>query len=314
MPQSNIVFMGTTEFSLKILQAIIANGFNVVAVYTRAPKPAGRNYKLQKTVVHEFAEAHNIPVYTPKTLRTEEAFQEFQALTPTVAVVVAYGLIVPQNILDTPQFGCINIHASLLPRWRGASPIQSAILAGDKKTGVTIMKMDAGIDTGDIVSMREVEISDSMNSEQLSEQLSCLGADMIIQTLSDLPTALQSAHKQPEEGAIYAGKITKEFCQINFSDTAENVQHKIMALSPAPAAWFEIDGIRAKVTDAQVVNSAGSPHGTIFTTANGGMCVECGEGAVLIKTLQPAGKKSMNGSDFLRGHQSLVGKVITPNL
>lgn len=311
MPQNNrIVFMGTTEFSLKILQTIIEQGFNVVAVYTRAPKPAGRNYKLQKTVVHEFAETHSIPVYTPKTLRTEEAFQEFQNLNPTVAVVVACGLIVPQNVLDTPQFGCINIHASLLPRWRGASPIQSAILAGDKKTGVTIMKMDAGIDTGDIISMEEVKITDSINSEQLSEQLSSLGAKMIVETLNNLPTALQSAYKQPEEGAIYAEKITKEFCQLNWNDTAENIQRKIMALSPTPAAWFEIDGIRVKVTDAQVTNFANYPSGTIFVTANGEMCVSCGKDAIQIKTLQPAGKKTMHSSDFLRGHQALIGKVI----
>jgi methionyl-tRNA formyltransferase len=198
----------------------------------------------------------------------------------------------------------------LLPRWRGASPIQSAILAGDKKTGVTIMKMDAGIDTGDIISMEKVEITDSMNSEQLSEQLSSLGAKMIVETLNDVPTALQSAFKQPEEGAIYAEKITKDFCQLNWNDTAENIQHKIMALSPAPAAWFEIDGSRVKVTDAQVSDSADYPSGTIFANANGEMCVSCKDGAVLIKTLQPAGKKPMRSSDFLRGHQSLVGKGI----
>ncbi len=311
MPQNNrIIFMGTTEFSLKILQAIIANGFNVVAVYTRAPKPAGRNYKLQKTVVHEFAESKNIPVYTPKTLRTEEAFQEFQALTPTVAVVVAYGLIVPQNILDTPQFGCINIHASLLPRWRGASPIQSAILAGDKKTGVTIMKMDAGIDTGDIISMREVVLTDTTNCEMLSEQLSNLGADMIVQTLNSLPVALQSAYKQPEEGAIYAEKITKEFCRINWNDTAENVQHKIMALSPSPAAWFEIENIRIKITDAEIISITDKLPGTVFISNKGGMCIACSKDAILLKTIQPAGKKLMPSSDFLRGHQSLIGKVV----
>lgn len=311
MPQNNrIIFMGTTEFSLKILQTIIANGFNVVAVYTRAPKPAGRNYKLQKTVVHEFAESKNIPVYTPKTLRTEEAFREFQALTPTVAVVVAYGLIVPQNILDTPQFGCINIHASLLPRWRGASPIQSAILAGDKKTGVTIMKMDAGIDTGDIISMREVVLTDTTNCEMLSEQLSNLGADMIVQTLNSLPVALQSAYKQPEEGAIYAEKITKEFCRINWNDTAENVQHKIMALSPVPAAWFEIENIRIKITDAEIISITDKLPGTIFISNKGSMCIACSKDAILLKTIQPAGKKLMPSSDFLRGHRSLIGKVV----
>lgn len=303
--------MGTTEFSLRVLKVLVDNKFNIVAVYTRAPKPAGRNYKLCKTVVHEFAESLNIPVYTPATLRNDKAAEEFKALCPDVAVVVAYGLIIPQNILDIPKYSCFNIHASLLPRWRGASPIQSAILAGDAETGVTIMKMDAGVDTGDIVSMQRVKIDDDMNAEALSLQLSEIGADMMINTLNDIEESLKAAQKQPSEGAIYAQKITKEFCEINWNNPKEDIHRKIMALSPIPSAWTEISGIRCKIQDSSILHcNCDKNCGTIFQTETKDMAIACNNGAVVIESLQPAGKKVMTGKSFLLGHKELIGKEI----
>lgn len=302
-----IVFMGTTEFSLKILKALIDNGFNIVAVYTRAPQPAGRKYKICKTVVHTYAETCNIPVYTPSSLRNNEAAEEFRSLCPNVAVVVAYGLIIPQNVLDIPHYGCLNIHASLLPRWRGASPIQSAILEGDSETGITIMKMDAGVDTGDIISMQSVKIDDNTNAERLSLQLSSIGADMIVHTLQNLETSLNSAYKQPEEGAIYAKKITKDFCKIDWNCSKEEIHRKIMALSPAPSAWTEVSGIRIKIQDATIwKHNCDNSCGTVFQTETKDMAIACKNGALIIRTLQPAGKKTMTGASFLLGHKELL--------
>lgn len=308
--KDRIVFMGTTDFSLKVLKNLLANNFNVVAVYTRMPKPAGRNYQLQKTVVHTFAEENGLPVYTPKSLRNEEALQEFTALSPDIAVVIAYGLIIPQNILDVPTHGFINIHASLLPRWRGASPVQAAIMAGDKQTGVTIMKMDAGIDTGDIISMQSVDILESTTADILFEQLSEIGKDMIVDTLNNLQTSLANAYAQPEEGATYAQKISKEECQIDLSQPAIDIQHKIMALSSSPAAWLDIAGTRVKILNASVVDNQAHPIGTIFKHNDSNLAIACAEGAIVISSLQPAGKKIMTGRDFLRGHQSVIGTRI----
>lgn len=302
-----IVFMGTTEFSLKILKTLVDNDFNIVAVYTRAPQPAGRKYKICKTVVHTYAETCNIPVYTPSSLRSTEAVEEFRSLRPDVAVVVAYGLIIPQTVLDIPRYGCLNIHASLLPRWRGASPIQSAILAGDSETGITIMKMDAGIDTGDIVSMQNVKIGNNTNAEQLSLQLSSIGADMIVHTLNNLEASLNSACKQPEEGAIYAKKITKDFCKIDWDCSKEEIHRKIMALSPVPSAWTEISGVRFKIHDANIwEHDCDKSCGTVFRTETKDMAIACKNGAVVIKILQPAGKKMMTGDSFLLGHKELL--------
>jgi methionyl-tRNA formyltransferase len=257
-----VVFMGTSAFSLKALvrlyqQQINSEELEIIAVYTQAPKPSGRNYKTKKSVVHEFAETNNIPVHTPKSLRNDEQLGIFRALRPDVAVVAAYGLIIPQNILDIPRYGFINIHASILPRWRGAAPIQAAIMAGDKKTGISIMKMNAGVDTGDVISTKQIDIHTKSTHGDLEEQLGNLGAEMIVDTFGNLEKNLNNTRKQPEEGSTYAQKISKEACKINWEDAANSILKKIMSLSPVPSAWTEIDGLRIKILDADVVENHG---------------------------------------------------------
>lgn len=292
MKNKRVVFMGSTEFSLVSLKKLCEDGFNVVAVYTREPKPVGRHYKLTKTVVHEFAESKNIPVYTPKTFRDEENVKIFADLKPDVAVVSAYGLIIPQVMLDMIPF--INIHASLLPRWRGAAPIQRAILAGDKETGITIMRMDAGLDTGDVLSMKSVNIDEEMNSGELSEVMAQLGAEMIEETLLNLDKSLEKATKQSEEGACYAQKIDKKEAKFDLSDSAIEIVRKVKAFATAPGAWTEVEGKRLKVLDASLIeNPENHKDDLIF---------ESSDGKWMAKVVQPEGKKPMAGSDFRRGY------------
>ncbi len=310
-----IIFMGSSDFSLKTLQVLFkkyqkSDKFKIIAVYTQAPKPYGRNYKIQKTVVHDFAELCEIPVFTPKTLRSAEQFELFQLLQPDIAIVAAYGLIVPRNILDIPPFGFINIHASALPRWRGAAPIQSAILAGDKKTGITIMKMDEGIDTGDIISMNFLDIHQKTNYADLSEKMGTLGSEMIVDTLENIEIKLSNTLKQSESGATYAAKFSKESCKIDWTKSAENILQQIMAFSPTPSAWTEIEGIRIKILDADIVSneSKNESAGTILEEHKNAL-VACGVGFLKLTLIQPAGKNIMSGSDFIRGHKNLVRKL-----
>ncbi len=310
-----IVFMGSSDFSLKALNALFEkyqknNKFKIIAVYTQAPKPSGRNYKVQKTIVHNFAELYEISVFTPKTLRSVEQFELFKSLQPDIAIVAAYGLIVPRNILDIPPLGFINIHASALPRWRGAAPIQSAILAGDKKTGITIMKMDEGIDTGDIISMNFLDIHQKTNYAELSEKMGNLGAEMIIDTLENIEDRLSNSLKQSENGATYAAKFSKESCKIDWTKSAEDILRQIMAFSTTSSAWTEIEGVRIKVLDADIVTneSKNESSGTILEEHKNAL-VACGSGFLKSILIQPAGKNIMSGSDFIRGHKNLVGKL-----
>lgn len=309
----NIVFMGTAEFSLKALKALYENHFNVVAVYTREPKPSGRKQEIHKSIVHEFAESKNIPVFTPKSLKAPEQFEQFVALKADLAVVSSYGLIIPQNILDAPKYGFINIHASLLPRWRGAAPIQAAILEGDEQTGITIMKMNAGLDTGDIISTESLPISPKTTHGELAEAMGNLGAKMIINTINDLEQKLSNAVKQNENDATYVSKITKESCKINWNNSAKKILRQIMAFSPIPAAWSEIGGMRIKVLDADLAQIDDQKHnsGEIFAKEEN-MLVACTDGtALILEKVQPAGKNPMSGAEFLRGRKNLVGKVFS---
>lgn len=292
MKNKRLVFMGSTEFSLTSLKKLHEDGFNIVAVYSREPKPVGRHYKLKKTVVHEFAESKNIPVYTPKTFRDNEQVKIFADLKADVAVVSAYGLIIPQTPLDMVPF--INIHGSLLPRWRGAAPIQRAILSGDEETGISIMKMDTGLDTGDIISMKSVNIDDEMNYGQLSEILAQLGAEMIEETLLNLDESLKKATKQPEDGTCYAHKIDKKEARFDLSDSAAEIVRKVKAFAPTPGAWTELNGKRLKVLDASLVkNSENCKDALVFESAGGNW---------VAKIVQPEGKKPMSGRDFRRGY------------
>ncbi len=294
MKTNRIIFMGSSNFSLASLKRLSESGFNIIGVYSREPKPTGRKYKIQKTVVHEYAEQRNIPVFTPKTLKNENVFISFQKLRPDVVVVSSYGLIIPKNFLDETLF--INIHASLLPRWRGASPIQSAILNGDSETGITIMKMDDGLDTGDIISMKSIAISQEDTFGKVSSALAGLGADMIEYTLLNLPSELLKARKQPNIGACYAQKISKESCFIDWKESCINTIRRIKAFSPIPATWTEINGLRIKIFDAKTVKNDIENNKNKFL-------MKCSDGFLELTEVQPAGRNKMTGEEFMRGYK-----------
>jgi methionyl-tRNA formyltransferase len=302
----SIIFMGTADFSLKALAAIHEAQFNIAGVYTQTPKPFGRNYKIQKSVVHKFAEEKGIPVYCPENFKPQVEIDIFRSLEPNMAIVSSYGLIIPKNLLSIPACGFINIHASLLPRWRGASPIQAAILAGDKKAGITIMKMDAGVDTGDIISTQSIDIFPETTFGKLSEQLGNLGAKMILKFLGDVENNLQQSRTQPEEGATYAKKITKDLRKINWNDSAVNILRHIKAFSPLPAAWMEIEDVYLKILDAVVLEES-TPHSPGVICEN--MVVSCRVGSLRLTEVQSSGTRKMSGEDFVRGRKDLIGKI-----
>ena len=300
-----IVFMGTPDFSAPVLAEIIGQGHEVVAVYSRAPKPAGRGMALRPSPVHALADRFSIPVFTPKTLRTPEAAETFRSHGADVAVVVAYGLILPKEILDAPAFGCLNLHASLLPRWRGAAPIQRAIMAGDRETGVMVMKMDEGLDTGPIAMAEKVAIGPDMTAGELHDRLSRVGADLISRALAALSRDSLIFQPQPEAGVIYAHKIDKAESRIDWSRPASEVHNHIRGLSPFPGAFFEADfghgPERVKALRSTVVAGAGAPGALLDEE----LTIACGAGAVRLVELQRAGKGAMRAADFRRGARML---------
>lgn len=293
--------MGTPEFSVSVLDALVDAGHEIAAVYSQPPRPAGRGKKDRPSPVHACAEALGLEVRTPVSLKSAEAQAEFAALNADVAVVVAYGLILPQVILDAPTRGCLNIHASLLPRWRGAAPIHRAIMAGDAQTGVCIMQMEAGLDTGPVLLRDALDIGAEETTAQLHDRLSVMGARLIVEALGnldDLPPQVQ-----PEEGVIYAAKIDKAEAHIDWSRPAVEVDRLIRGLSPFPGAWFEVDGVRVKVLGSRLVDGAGRA-GEVLDAA---LHVACGEGAVALTRLQKAGKGAQDVDVFQRGMQIAVG-------
>jgi len=293
-----LVFMGTPDFAVAAL-ARLANHHDIIAVYTQPPRPAGRGQAERPGPVQLWAEKNNIKVYAPKSLKSTDAQAEFAALKADVAVVAAYGLILPQAVLDAPRLGCINIHASLLPRWRGAAPIQRAIMAGDTQTGVTIMQMDAGLDTGAMLLARAVPVTDSTTAGELHDQLASLGGEMIVEALHTNPTAVP----QPAEGVTYAAKIDKAEAKIDFAQDATHVIRQIHGLSPFPGAWLEVGGERIKVLRAEVAAGQGAA-GAILTPD---FALACRSGAIRPLVVQRAGGKSMPTGDFLRGFALPVG-------
>lgn len=293
-----VVFMGTPDFAVPALQRLIKE-HEVVCIYTREPKPAGRGNKLNKTPVHLVAEANGIEVRTPKTLRNVDEQQKFAALNADVAVVAAYGLILPKPVLEAYPFGCLNIHASLLPRWRGAAPIQRAIEAGDKQSGVTIMQVAEGLDTGDMLLKGEVEITPTMNGEMLHDELAEIGSDLI----SDVLKAPQKypPQRQDEAQACYAAKIDKAECLIDWQMSANNLYNKIRAFSPFPAMFFEHKGERFKVLRALIAENMTLSAGQIKQEGDS-LFVGCGAGALQILDIQRQGKKPMAVAELLRGY------------
>ncbi len=299
-----VVFMGTPDFSVPVLEAL-AKHHEVICVYTQPPRQAGRGNKLLASPVQQTAERLNIPVRTPVSLRKEDAIKEFQSLEADVGVVCAYGLILPKGILDAPKLGCINVHASLLPRWRGAAPIQRAIEAGDKESGVTIMQMDVGLDTGDMLLKGIVPIDENTTGQILHDALSQQGADLIIQVLEKMP----APQKQPETGITYAEKIQKNEALINWELSAQQIKNKIMAFNPYPATYFNLNGERIKVFNAVVEDfNHNKPAGTILDNK---LLVACGnQTALRLTELQREGKKRMIAEDLLKGFELKEGTTI----
>jgi methionyl-tRNA formyltransferase len=289
-----IIFMGSPDFAVPTLDALVASGHEVIAAYTQPPRRAGRGKAERPTPVEERAGELGIEVRSPKTLRDKTEQEAFAELDADVAVVAAYGLILPQPILDAPMLGCINVHASLLPRWRGAAPVQRAIMAGDEATGVTIMQMEAGLDTGPMLLKRAIEIEDK-NAAQLTEELAKLGASMMVEVLADLPAF--DPIPQPEEGATYAPKIRKEEARIDWSHSSAALVRLVQGLAPFPGAWFEHQGERLKLLAAERAKGPGKP-GEVLDDR---LTIACGSGAIRPTLVQRAGKSPIGVEELLRG-------------
>ena len=307
-----IVFMGTPDFSVPTLAALAEAGHSIVAVYTQPPRPAGRGMAERKSPVHVQAEKMGVPVYTPRNFKDAADRAQFASHGADVAIVVAYGLILPQAVLDAPRHGCLNLHASALPRWRGAAPIQRAIMAGDTATAACVMRMEAGLDTGPVCLSVPIAITPEMTAGELHDLLSARGAAAVVSALAQLEAGTLQATAQPEEGVTYASKITKEECRIDFSRSAQAVHDHARWLSPFPGAWFEvaIDGKveRLRVLTTQVAAGTGEP-GLILDES---LTIACGSGAIRVLTAQRAGKKPMAAAEILRGFPLRKGLRVTP--
>jgi len=296
-----VVFMGTPDFAAAALAALIAAGHEIAAVYSQPPRPAGRGQDLRKSPVQTLAEQHGLLVRHPVSLKTPEAQAEFAALNADIAVVAAYGLILPKAVLTAPRLGCLNIHASLLPRWRGAAPIQRTILAGDAETGITIMQMDEGLDTGAMLVKESLKIGPDMNAGALHDALAAQGARLIIAALA---APLPQAAPQPVDGVTYAAKISPAEAEIDWTKSAADIERQVRAFAPVPGAWCVMsDGARLKVLAAEVVGKSGTPGLALDDT----LTIACGDGALRLTLLQKAGKKAMNAGDFLRGQKVPAG-------
>ena len=299
-----IIFMGSPDFAVPALDALVEAGHEVICAYTQPPRPAGRGKSERPTPVELRAGELGIEVRTPKSLRGEVEQAAFADLEADVAVVAAYGLILPQAILDAPMLGCLNIHGSLLPRWRGAAPVQRAIMAGDKATGVTIMQMEAGLDTGPMLLKRAVEIDDK-NAAQLTGELAKLGAAMMVEVLADLPSF--EPIPQPGEGVTYAAKISKDEARIDWTRSASEIARQVQGLAPFPGAWFETEGDRVKVLAASVAEGDGAPGAVLDDM----LTIACGKGAIRPTLVQRAGKGAMSVEDLLRGFAIPRGAILT---
>ena len=301
-----LVFMGTPDFAVPTLVELVGRGHDVAAVYTRAPKPAGRGMDLQPTPIEREARRFGIPVHTPKTLRTPDAETEFRAHGADAAIVVAYGLILPKPILEAPRLGCFNLHASALPRWRGAAPINRAVMAGDAGTAIMVMRMEEGLDTGPVAMAERVAIGADMTAGELHDRLAPLGADLMVRALAALEKDALVLTPQPDDGVVYAAKIDKAETRIDWRRPWKEVHDHARGLSPFPGAWCEIGGARVKVLRTTKGDGAGAP-GTVLDDR---LTVACGDGAVRIVNVQPAGKRAMTAEEYLRGSRVAAGSVL----
>ncbi|WP_092496555.1 methionyl-tRNA formyltransferase [Faunimonas pinastri] len=305
-----IVFMGTPEFSVPTLMDIIGQGHEVVAAYTQPPRPAGRGMAETRSPVHEKAERFGIPVFTPKSLRNSEAQDIFASLDADVAVVVAYGLILPPGVLEAPRDGCLNLHASLLPRWRGAAPIQRAVMAGDGETGIMVMRMEEGLDTGPVCMAERLAIGPDETAGSVHDRLSALGGDLMVRALGALERGALNSVPQADAGVTYAAKIDKAEARIEWSRPASEVHNHIRGLSPFPGAWCEMEiggkPERVKILRSTLGTSSGAAEGEPGAVLGDDLSVACGNGAIRIIELQRAGKKPMSAEEFGRGAQKPV--------
>ncbi|MGM0422730.1 MAG: methionyl-tRNA formyltransferase [Pseudomonadota bacterium] len=304
MKKLRLCFMGTPDFAVPALAALADSGHDLVCVYTQPPRPAGRGNKLAKSAVHRYAESRGIAVRHPKSLKNAEAQAEFAALDLDLAIVAAYGLILPKAILDAPRHGCLNIHGSLLPRWRGAAPIQRAILAGDTETGIDIMQMDVGLDTGDILREETTPITGTTTAQSLHDTLADMGARMVTDVVNDIAKGSPPTLKpQNETGMTYAKMLSREDGRIDWTQSAEQVERQLRALTPWPGVWCMAGTERLKVHSATITDGSGAP-GEILDK---NMTVSCGSGALTLTSVQPQNRKAMAGRSFINGSKWGVG-------
>lgn len=309
-----ILFMGTPDFALFSLRALVEAGENIIGVVTQPDKPKGRGYTLTPPPVKVYALEKNIPVYQPNTLRGEEFANLLSELSPDLIIVVAYGKILPANVLEFPKYGCINVHGSILPAYRGAAPMQRAIMEGQTETGITTMMMDVGLDTGDMLLVGKVAIEENDNFETMHDKLGECGANTLLETLKELRAGTLTRTKQDDSLATYAAKIEKSDCFIDFTKSAKEVHNQIRGLSPIPLAFtYTPDGKMLKVMATEIAKREGTlaPAGTVLSLAGGKIEVACGIGSVFILSVLPEGKKRMAASDFINGRKIAVGDVLS---
>jgi len=301
-----IVFMGTPDFARTALDALHAAGHDIICVYSQPPRPAGRGHKLQPSPVHQRAEALGIPVRTPLSLKKDaEARRAFCELKADIAIVAAYGLILPQEVLDAPRFGCLNIHASLLPRWRGAAPIQRAIMAGDTESGICIMQMEAGLDTGPVLMRGSTPITASTTATSLHDTLAEMGGRLVVDTLANLEKL--TPQRQTDEGATYARMLDKNDGRIDWNHSAADIERQLRALHPWPGVWCMQGGQRLKILEVETATGKGTP-GEILDRR---LIVACGQDALVLKKVQPQDRKAMDGQSFMNGTHMNVGDKLT---
>ncbi len=308
-----VIFMGTPAFALPALNALMAAGYDICAVYTQPPRPAGRGLKLSPSPVHQLASQHQLSVYTPTSLKTVEAQEMFRAHEADIAVVAAYGLLLPRAILEAPRMGCINIHPSDLPRWRGAAPIQRTLMAGDRHTACCIMQMAEGLDTGDVLLRRPFTIAEGMNAAELHDAMAQMGAAMLPEAISGLAAHTITPQVQSTQGVTYAHKLTKDDCTLDLRKSASELYHQICGLAPSPAAHVMLGGEAVKILAAVVSDAPkGSRAGDIHRGENA-LILTCAEGALTVNTLKRPGKSAQSASEALRGWSLPTGNIFSNN-
>ncbi|TGG91495.1 methionyl-tRNA formyltransferase [Natronospirillum operosum] len=313
MPEvQRIVFAGTPDFAARPLQQLLDAGVRPVAVYTQPDRPAGRGRQASASPVKQTAVAAGLPVFQPPHFRDQTSLDELQALQPDLMIVVAYGLLLPTAVLTTPRLGCINVHASLLPRWRGAAPIQRALEAGDTESGVTLMQMDAGLDTGPMIAERRLPLPATMTGGELHDALAELGAQLLLETLPDIEQKLAAARPQPDTGVTYAHKLSKQEGQLDWQQSAQALANRVRAFNPWPVCWFEWQGKPVRVWSAQADSAEATRPGTV-RRSDERLYIATGDGWLELLQVQPAGKKAMPVADWLRGSGQALqsGEVLT---